>query len=154
MQFAKVAENILRTDLDGAAAAGMKPGRATGHDLQGLHRRAGRGENCKCVAFRIEGVDRPGLARPMPADAVGFGERAAHAAGRGELVFRTVAFKDLPDLEQRGIGETAVGIALRRHDQAGKETWPHVGQFGGDRISQRQCRAAATEKLGLSFRHE
>ena len=76
------------------------------------------------------------------------------AARRRELVFRTIAFEDLSDLEQCGIGKAAVGIALRRHDQAGKETWPHVGQFGGDRIGKRQCRAAATEKFGLSLRDE
>ncbi len=90
----------------------------------------------------------------MTADAVGFGERAAQAAGCRELVFRVVALEDLSDLEQRGIGKAAVGIALRRHDQAGNEAWPHVGQFGGDRVGKRQCRAAAAEKLGLVFRDE
>ena len=73
----------------------------------------------------------------MTANAVGFGERAAQAAGRRDLVFRTIAFEDLSDFEQGCIGKAAVGIALRRHDQAGKETGPHIGQFGGDRVGKR-----------------
>ena len=43
----------------------------------------------------------------------GLGERAPHARGGGELVLRPVAAEDLPDLEQRHVGEAAVGVPLR-----------------------------------------
>ena len=64
----------------------MEPGRPARHDLQGLHRRAGGRQHGEGVGLGVEGVDRRRLARPVAADAGGFGERAAQAAGGGELV--------------------------------------------------------------------
>ncbi len=63
----------------------------------------------------------------MTAAAGGLGEGVAQPAGGSELVFRPVALEDLPNLEQRRIGKTAVGIALRCHHEARNKTWPHVG---------------------------
>ena len=58
MQFAEMAEHVLRADLDGAAAAGMEPGRPAGHHLHRLRRRAGGGQHRERVALGVEGVDR------------------------------------------------------------------------------------------------
>ena len=63
MQLAEMAEHVLRPDLDRAGAAGMKPGRPAGHDLQRLRRRAGGGQHRERVGLGVEGVDR---ARPCP----------------------------------------------------------------------------------------
>ena len=107
MQLAEMAEHVLRPDLDGAAAAGMEPGRPAGHDLQRLHRRAGGRQHGEGVGLGVEGVDRARRLldqwRPMP---LGLGERAAHAGGGGELILRLVALEDLPDLEQRHVGDS------------------------------------------------
>ena len=87
MQFAEMAEHILRPDLDRAGAAGMKPGRPAGHDLQRLHRRAGaRPAPRSASALASNASTAPGALdqwRPAPA---GLRERAAHAGRRGELV--------------------------------------------------------------------
>ena len=106
MQLAEMAEHILRADLDGAAAAGMEPGRPARHHLQRLHRRAGGRQHGEGVGLGVEGVDRLGLARPVAADAGGLGERAAQAGGGGELILRLVALEDLPDLEQRHVAHS------------------------------------------------
>src|SRR5207244_8280084 len=119
-------KDILRADLDGAAAARMEPGRAARHDLQSLARRACRRQNSEGVRLGVENVDRSGLAGPVTAAAGSFGQAAAQPAGCGELIFRLIAFEYLSDLEQRCIGKTAVGIALRRHDEARNEARPHV----------------------------
>src|SRR5580700_10807367 len=44
MQLAEIAEHVLRTDLDRAGAAGMKPGGSAGHHLQSRRRGTGSGE--------------------------------------------------------------------------------------------------------------
>ena len=90
----------------------------------------------------------------MAADAAALGQRAAQAGGGGELILRLVALEDLPDLEQRHVRYAAIGIALCRHHQTGNEARPHVGEFGCDRISQRQFGLAAAEQFGLALRHE
>ena len=77
------------------------------------------------------------------------GERAAHAARRGELILRAVAPENLPDLEQGDVGQAAVGVLLRGGDQARDQARPHVGEVGRDRIGERQLRLAAAEQLGL-----
>ena len=149
MQLAEMAEHVLRADLDRAGAAGMKPGRAAGHDLQRLRRRAGRHQHRERIGFGVEGVDLAVALAPMPADAGRFGQRAAHAGGGGELIGRRVAAKNLADFEQAGIGEAAIGVLLRRRDQAGNEARPHVGEIGGDRIGERELGLAAAEQFGL-----
>ena len=57
MQFAEMAEHVLRPDLDRARTAGMKPGRAARHNLQRLRRRAGRDQNADRIGFGIERID-------------------------------------------------------------------------------------------------
>ena len=81
----------------------------------------------------------------MAAAAVDGGGAAADAGGGDHLVLRLVAAIDLPDLEQREIGEAAIGIALRGGDQARQQARPHVGHVGGDRVGERQFRRAAAE---------
>ena len=132
----------------------MKPRRTAGHDLQRLRRRAGRRQHRERIGFGVEGVDFAVALAPMPADAGRFCQRAAHAGGGGELIGRRVAAKDLADFEQGGIGEAAVGVLLRRRDQAGDQARPHVGEIGGDRIGQRQFRLAAAEQFGVGFGNE
>ena len=95
-----------------------------------------------------------GLARPVAADAGALGQRAAHAGRGGELVLRLVALENLPDLEQRHVGKAAVGVLLRGRDQAGNQARPHVGEFGRDRIGERQLRLAAAEQFGLRLGDE
>ena len=137
VDFAEMADNVLRSDLDRAGAAGMKPGGTAGHDLQRLYRRAGGGQYGERIGLGIEHVDRRRLARPMPADTAGFSERAAHAAGGGELILCLVALEYLADLEQGDVGGATVGVALRRGNETGEQARPHVGQFRRDRIGQR-----------------
>ena len=62
MQLAEMAEHVLRADLDGAAAAGMEPGRPARHDLQRLRRRAGGGEHRERIGLGVEGIDLGRLA--------------------------------------------------------------------------------------------
>ena len=105
----------------------MEPRRPARHDLQRLCRRAGGRQHGERVGLGIEGVDLAGRRRPRPADAGHLGERAAHAAGSGELVLRPIAAEDLPDLEQRHVGKAAVGVLLRRGGKPGNQARPHVG---------------------------
>jgi hypothetical protein len=74
--------------------------------------------------------------------------------GGGELVFGPVALEDLPDLEQRHVGESAIGILLRRRHEPRNEARPHVGQVGGDRIGERKLRRSAAEQFGLAVADE
>jgi hypothetical protein len=62
MQLPEITQDILRTNLDGAAAAGVKPGRAAGHHLQSLHGGACGCQHGKSVGFGVESIDRLGLA--------------------------------------------------------------------------------------------
>ena len=74
--------------------------------------------------------------------------------GGGELVFRLIAFENLPDFEQRHIGKAAVGILLRSRDKPRNEARPHVGKIGRDRIGERELGLAATEQFGLRLRYK
>ena len=150
MQLAEIAEHVLRADLDRAGTSRMQPGRAAGHDLQRLHRRAGRSQHRERIGLGIERIRR-GRAGPVPADALRRREAAAHAAGRDELILRPVALENLADLEQRDIGEAAIGIGLRRRDEARQQARPHVGQIGRDRIGEREFGLPAAEQFGRGF---
>ena len=132
----------------------MQPGRSAGDDLQRSHRGAGGGKHGPGVGLGVEHVDRRHGARPVAAGAVGLRQRAAQARGGGELVFGLVALEYLADLEQRDIANAAIGIALRRHDQARQQARPHVGELRGDRVGQCELALAAAEQLGLALRHE
>ncbi len=132
----------------------MEPRRPARHDLQRLCRRAGGREHGERVGLAIEGVDLAGRRRPRPADAGRLGERAAHAAGGGELVLRPIAAEDLPDLEQRQVGKAAVGVLLRRGGKPGNQARPHVGQVRRNRIGERKLCFSAAEQLGLRLRDE
>ncbi len=118
MQFAEMAEHVLRADLDRAGAAGMEPGRPARHHLQRLRRRAGRDQHGERIGLGVERIDLAVTLRPMPADAGRFGQRAADRRGGSELILRRVAAKHLADFEQADIGKAAVGVLLRRGDQA------------------------------------
>ena len=72
MQFAEIAQHVLRADLDRAAAARMQPGRPAGHDLQRLRRRARRGQQRQRIGLDVEGVDTVAGARPVTAAAEPF----------------------------------------------------------------------------------
>src|SRR5215831_11979524 len=145
MQLAEMAEHVLRPDLDRARAARMEPGWRARYGLQRLHRRAGGGERRIGVALGVEEVDLAGFAGPVAADARGLGERAAHASCGRDLLLRLVALEDLADLEQGDIREAAVGVLLRRGDEAGNETRPHVGKVRRNRIGERKVALAAAE---------
>ena len=51
MQFAEMAEYVLRSDLDGARTAGMEPCGTARNDLQRLNRRAGGGRTASASAL-------------------------------------------------------------------------------------------------------
>ncbi len=155
MQFAEMTEHVLRADLDRAAAAGMKPGRTARHDLHRRHRRAGGGQHRERIALGVEGIDLAGPGSTSGGrcrDALASARRTPLAAV--DLILRPVAAEDLPDLEQRDVGEAAVGVALRRRDQAGQQARPHVGEIGRDRIGERQFGLGAAEQFGLRLRDE
>ena len=102
--------------------------------------------NASALASSASAVAEPDQCRPMPFD----GRKAvAHAGGRDELILGLVALEDLADLEQRDIGEAAIGIGLRRGDEARQQARPHVGEIGGDRVGERQLGLSAAEQFGL-----
>src|SRR5581483_11940079 len=103
VHFAEMAEHVLRPDLDRAAAPRVEPSGSAGNHLQRLQRRAGCGERGEGVALSVEHIDRAVAVRPMPPDAGGARQRAAHAGRGGELVDRLVALENLTDLEQSDI---------------------------------------------------
>src|SRR6185437_2662325 len=69
MQFAEMTQNILRADLNGAAAAGVKPRRSARHHLQRLWRRAGRYQRRQYIGLGVERIDLAVFRAPMAADA-------------------------------------------------------------------------------------
>ena len=89
--------------------------------------------------------------RPAP---LNLGEAAAHAARRRLLVLGAVAEENLADLEQRRVGIAAVGVALRRGDEAGNDARPHVRELGRDRVRKRELRLAAAEQHRCRMRDE
>src|SRR4029077_17315374 len=113
MQFTEVSKDILRANLDGPAASGVEPGRTTRHDLQSLHRGSGRGQYGESVGFYGENIDGAGLLRPVTAASRRLGKAAAQPAGGRELVGRPIAFEDLANFENCGVGGTAGRVSLR-----------------------------------------
>ena len=88
----------------------------------------------------------PDQCRPMPFD----GRKAvANAGGRDQLVLGPVALEHLADFEQRDIREAAIGVGLRRRDEARQQARPHVGEIGGDRIGERELGLPAAEQFGM-----
>ncbi len=139
----KTPKHILRPDLDGAASGrdGTRPARPARPAAPASARRQRRARRRRRALASNASTGAAGLDqwRPVPA---GFGQRAAHAAGGGELILRPVAGEDLPDLEQRHVGHAAVGIALRRHDQAG-----HAGSAACRRVPPRSDWPAPAQRL-------
>ena len=70
------------------------------------------------------------------------------------MVFRLIAFENLPDLEQAGIGKAVVGVALRCRDKARNKAGSHIGQFSRNRICKRKFRLATAEQFGLCLRYK
>ena len=132
----------------------MQPRRPARDDLQRLRRRAGGDEHRERVGLGVEGIDLGRGGRPVAANAGRLRERAAHAAGRGELVLGAVAAEDLSDLEQRHVGHAAIGVLLGGGEQPRNETRPHVGEVRRDGIGERKLRLAAAEQLGLRLGDE
>ena len=102
------------------------------------------------VGLGVEGVDcviklAP---RPLAAETGWLGQSAADAGRSGELILRAVAAKNLSDFEQADVRKAAVGLLRRRHETR-NEARPHVGEFRGDRIGERELGLAATEQFGL-----
>ena len=153
MQFAEVAEHVLRADLDRAGAAGMEPGRPAGHDLQRLRRRAGGGEHRERIGLGVEGVDAAGAAdqwRPVPRR---LGERAADAGGGGELVLRLVAAEHLADLEQRRRRRSrGRRCAARRATRPGSRLGRMSDRSAAIGLASASSGCAAAEQLGLRLR--
>ena len=127
----------------------MEPGRTARHDLQRLRRRTSRRQHGERIGLGVEGIDFAIAFAPMAPDARRLCQRAAHAGGGRELIRRRVAAKHLADFEQADIGKTAIGVPLRRRDQARDKARPHVGEIGRDRIGERQLRLAAAEQVRL-----
>ena len=90
----------------------------------------------------------------MAAAPGGFCQRPPHARRGGQLVGRLVAAEDLADLEQRHVGDAAIGIALGGGNQPRDQARPHVRQVGRDRVGERKLRLAAAEQLRLRLGDE
>ena len=76
-------------------------------------------------------------------------EPAPHAARRDQLILGPVALEDLPHLEQRGIDEAAIGVALAGRHEARDQARAHVRQIRCDRVGERKLGLAAAEQFGL-----
>ena len=63
---------------------------------------------------------------------------------------RLVAGEALADLEQGDVAEAAVGVALRRREQARQQARAHVGEVGGDRVGERELGVAAAEQFRVA----
>ena len=85
------------------------------------------------------------LGAPVAAAAIDAGGAAPDGRDRRHLIVGLVAAIDLADLEQRHIGEAAIGIALGGRDEAGQQARPHVRHVGGDRVGEHKRVAAAAE---------
>src|SRR6476469_11251903 len=111
MQFAEMADDALRSELQRAGSAGMKTGWTAGRDLQAAARNPEGVEQRQRVALCVETIGVGVAVRPMAAAADP--PRAAGAQCRcGDfLIAFGRAFKNLADLEQREIGNAAIGIA-------------------------------------------
>ena len=154
MQFAEIAQNVLRPELQRAAAARMEPAGRAAHKLQAAHRHAKRGQQRHDVRLGVEGVHRGRAARPVTARARGLGPATAHGGGAHALVLRAVAFEDLTDLEQGRVAQTLVRIALHGGDEARQQRGAHVRQVRRDGVGQRQRRRAAAKQGGARLGHE
>ena len=128
-----------------AERPGWNQAGAAGDDLHLVGREAEHVEERERVGLGVEGRDRRRLRRPVPAAAFRPRRAAADAGGGDQLILRPVAAIDLADLEEGEIGEAAIGVALRRRDQAGQQARPHVRHVGGDRVGERERRIAAAE---------
>ncbi len=96
----------------------MIPVRAAGHDLQLVHRSAGRLKSCQCIGLGIEHADGGAVARPMPPGTVHCRRAAPNAAGHAALAFIAVVLIGARHLEQRHIGIATRGVALGGCDKA------------------------------------
>src|SRR6202007_3282697 len=116
MQFAEMAEHVLRPDLDRARAAWMKPGRPARYNLHSLRRRAGRHQNTDPIRLGIEGVDLAVALGPMAPEAGRLRQGTPHPGGGRKLILGPIAAKDLTDFEQAHVGEASISISLRRRN--------------------------------------
>ena len=115
MQFAEIAEHVLRSDLDGAGAAGMQPASAVPpgticNACAGAPAAASTAM-ASALTSSASAAAEPDQWRPRPCDEA---KPRRTPRGGGELILRLVALENLADFEQRDIGEAAVGVGLRR----------------------------------------
>ena len=106
------------------------------------------------VRLGVEGIDQRRAAIPVASDALGPRRAATHGRRLDALAFGIVRREALADLEQGHVTEAAVGVALRRLEQARQQARTHVGEVGGDRVGERQTRVAAAEQLRLALGDE
>src|SRR5947209_18959890 len=98
MQLAEMPKHVLRADLDGAAAAGMKPGWPSRNNLHRRRRCPRRRERSERIALGIEGIHLFGGHRPVPAGTGWFGAAGTHPCRSGELIVRLIAPENLSHL--------------------------------------------------------
>ena len=145
VELAEGADDGLRPLADRARAAGMIPGRRLRRDLHLVGGKPERIEQGQRIGLGVEDGDRRGLGRPVAAAAGNACRAAPDGGGGGDLILGPVAAIGLADLEEGEIADAAIGIALGRGDEAGKQARPHVRHVGGDRIGEHQRIAAAAE---------
>ena len=117
----------------------MEPGRPARRRPAGRPsaRRARPAAPCaSALASKASTGDRAAV--PVAADALGSRRAAPHAGRLDGLALRLVGREALADLEQRHVAEAAVGVALRRLEQARQQARAHVGEVGRDRVGERQ----------------
>ena len=142
VNLAEGADHGLRAELAGVAERpGWNQSGPPAHDLQPGRRHAER----RRAARSRRALASNASTAPAPPPSAGRRPRLAPvprrtAAAAMRLVLRLVASEDLPDLEQRHVAEAAIGVALRRLDQARQQARAHVGQIRRDRVGERELR--------------
>ena len=154
MQLAEIAQDVLGAELQRAAAAGVEPGRAAADELQPAHGHAQGGEQRHDVSLGVEGVHGGCAGRPVATCARRLGAAPAHRRRAHALVCLAVSLEDLADLEQGGVAQALVRIALHSGNQSRQEGGPHVRQIRRDGVGQRQRRRAAAKERGAGLGNE
>src|ERR1700751_3364271 len=96
----------------------MEPRRPARNELQSHGWHAKRRKKSKRICLGIEEVDAGMRHRPIPSAPPYLCRSAANRACGHLLPVFGIAVENLPDLEQRHIAESPVGVALRRCDQS------------------------------------
>ncbi len=135
----------LGPEAQGAAAAGVIPGRRLRSRLQRVRADAARSERRDGIGLHEIGVGR--AARIVPA--LWPGGTGAHAGRHLELPLGRVVAILRAHFEERAVGEAAIGVSARGGEEIGQERRPHLVELGADRIGEPQHIGTAAEEPRL-----